>query len=165
MKNLESLSSDVAIMLDNYRVSYRHFGLKNLAEYYQIEDFGLIVCVFNRIDYTQVSGKMTEHYSGWRVNYITTDDNLVEKKYEVLWDLMRCGYMKWLRWNFPRQVRSILMGPDNLGSRIIEERLRIWDNKPKYKFLIEDNISVQRNGIIPELSKDPSFFDYMPEVD
>ena len=51
----------------------------------------------------------------------------------------------------------------NLGRRIIEKRLEIWGDKPKYKFLVEDNKSVLQHGAMRELTTDPGFFDYMPE--
>jgi hypothetical protein len=164
MSGVQNLQDDIGIMLNQLRVGYKILSLiKNTSVQFVIEDFGLIIVCIDRLDYAQTSNVVDEKFEGWRTMYITTKDNLLSKKYEVIWNLMRCGYMKWLRYNFPRQVRNILLGADNLGARIIEERLRIWNDEPKYKFLIEDNRGAQRNGLQRELSTDPSFFDYMPE--
>jgi len=161
---MQALEDSVVIMLNQFRVTSRKTALaKGLSVQFVVEDFGLIVCCINRLDYTQVNSAVNEHFDGWRLVFISTKDDILEKKYEVLWGLMRGGYMKWLRYQLPRQVRSVLLGPDNLGNRIIEERLRIWNDKPKFKYLIEDNQVALRNGVLRELTNDPSFFDYMPE--
>jgi hypothetical protein len=71
--------------------------------------------------------------------------------------------MKWLRYTYPRQIRNVLLGHDNLGQSIIKERLRIWNDRAKFKYFIEDNKVALKNGVHTELTNDPSFFDYMPE--
>jgi hypothetical protein len=162
--SMQALEDNVAIMLNQFRVTYRKTALsKGLSVQFIVEDFGLIVCCINRLDYVQVNNAVNEQFDGWRLVFISTNDDMSEKKYEVLWSLMRSGYMKWLRYQLPRQVKSILLGPDNLGNRIIEERLRIWNDKPKFKYLIDDSKVALRNGVLRELTNDPSFFDYMPE--
>jgi hypothetical protein len=162
--DLRELEDYVAIMLVQLRVTFRKFNIiRGISTQFIIEEFGLIICCINRIDYTQVNDLLVKNYADWRILYVTTNDSVAEKKDEVLWHLMRCGYMKWLRYSFPRQVKSIINGPENLGQKIIRERLRIWANKPKYKFLIDDNKSALMNGMLRELTSDPSFFDYMPE--
>lgn len=164
MENMQDLEENVSIMLNQFRVSVRRAALvKNTSVQLIIDDFGLIVCCINRMDYAQVNDAVNEQFNGWRLVFISTNDNILEKKYEVLWALMRCGYMKWLRYNFPRQTKSVLLGHDNLGQKIIEERLRIWNDQPKFKYLIEDNMVALRNGVQRELTNDPSFYDYMPE--
>jgi len=162
--DLKELEDYISIMLNQLRTPFRKLSLiRGISAQFVIEDFGLLICCINRMDYTQINSIVSENYIDWRILYITTTDNLPEKREEVLWALMRCGYMKWLRYNFPRQVRNIINGPENLGQKIIKERLKIWNNKPKYKFLIEDNNLALKNGILRELTNDPSFFDYMPE--
>ena len=162
--DLNELEKHVSIMLTQLRISFKKINVvRNVSLQFVIEDFGLIVCCINRIDYTQVNNVMNDKFEGWRIVYVTTNDSILDKKYDVLWALMRCGYMKWLRYKLPRQVKSILNGPDNLGQKIIEERLRVWADRPKYKFLIDDNKAALRNGVLREMTTDPSFFDYMPE--
>ena len=162
--DVNELEENVAIMLNQFRIGFRKTALmRNTSVQFAAEDFGLIICCINRLDYSQASTAVEEHFPGWRTVFITTTDNIIDKKYEVLWALMRCGYMKWLRYTYPRQLKNILTGTDNLGNRIIQERLRIWNDRPKFKFLIEDNRAAFQNGVLRELTNDPSFFDYMPE--
>ena len=162
--DLTELEQEATIVLSQLRVKHRKINLvRGISTQLVVDDFGLIVCCINRVDYAQVSNTVLEQYKDWRVVYLTTNDNILEKKFEILWNLMRCGYMKWLRYTYPRQIKSILNGTDELGRRIIEERLRIWGTKPKFKWLAEDNRVAFHNGILRELTNDPSFFDYMPE--
>jgi hypothetical protein len=162
--DLKELEDYISIMLSQLRVTFKKFNLiRGISIQFVVEDFGLIICGINRVDYAQVNDMLVKNYPNWRMLYITTNDNIAEKKDEVLWELMRCGYFKWLRYTFPRQIKSIINGPESLGQKIIKERLRIWADKPKYKFLIDDNKVALINGTLRELTSDPSFFDYMPE--
>lgn len=161
---LSELEAHVSIMLNQLRVPYKQISvIRNVTSQFVVEDFGVVVCCINRMDYKQVSDVVSEKFEGFRTLFITTNDTLSKAKDEVLWGLMRGGYLKWLRYNFKRNLINTLTGPDNLGHKIIKERLRIWADKPKYKFLIEDNIVALNNGVIRELNDDPGFFDYMPE--
>ena len=161
---LEELETHVTIMLKQLYVKHRKINLvKEVSSQLIVDDFGLIVCCINRADYAQVSDVVSDKFKDWRMLFITTNDNILTKKHEVIWALMRCGYMKWLRYNFPRQVKNVLNGADDLGRKIIEERLRVWGDKPRYKWFVEDNRVAFHNGILRELTSDPSFFDYMPE--
>jgi len=159
------LEASVTDMLRGFMVRFKQqVGIKGVSSYFIIDDFGVVICCMNRIDYTQVSDKVTEQFKGWRFVYLTSgDNNIVESKYKVLWALMRGGYMKWLRYNYPRQIKNVLNGTDNLAKKIIDERLRLWADKPKYKFFIDDNKAALRGNISRELTSDPSFFDYLPE--
>lgn len=161
---LQELEIHIKIMLKTFMLSSKKVSiLKGIAVIFLIEDFGVTLCGINRIDYSQVEAAMQEKFKGWRHVYIATNDNMVEKKYDVLWELMRSGYMKWLRSVYPNQLKNTLTGPDSLGDRILRERLRIWADHPKYNYLIEDNKSVLKYGILRELPHDPGFFDYMPD--
>ena len=162
--DITELEEQIAVALRNFFVSYRKTSLiRGVSVQFIIDDFGVIVCGINRVDYVQIDDAVNNQFPGWRVVYITTNDRIIDKKYSILWALMRGGYMRWLRFNFPRQVKNVLLGPDNLGQRIIEERLRIWGTKPKYNFLVQDNKIVLMNGLLREYTRDQGFFDYMPE--
>lgn len=163
--SIKNLEVDITIMLTQFRVQFRSFNItgKDRSIQFSVEDFGLIVCCIDRYDYVQIKDLMLDRFKGWRLCFVTIGDNMLEKRYQILWDLMRCGYMKWLRYTYPRAIKNVLVGPDNLGQKIIEERLRIWADRPKYKYLIEDNKVALKNGVSRELTNDPSFFDYMPE--
>lgn len=162
--DLLELETIIASMMAALRLKYKkRYLVKGSSVQYVVEDFGVLVCAINRMDYSQVNDALTKNFPGWRVVYITTNDNMLDKKYEVVWELMRCGYMKWLRIMYPHHTETVLLGQENLGARIISERLRVWANKPRYKFLIEDNKSALTGDLRREYAHDPSFFDYMPE--
>jgi len=161
---LSELIQDIKIMLQQFMVEYRQMEvLRGISSQYFVGDFGLIVCCVQLANRKQLVTKLGNDFEDWRRVFVTERDDLIEKKYEVLWNLMRGGYMRWLRLNYPRQVRNVLGGQDNLGNRIIQERLRIWNGKPMFKFLIEDNKEALRSGVTNEIRRDPGFFDYMPE--
>lgn len=161
---LQELEAHIKVMLNNFMLSSKKMNiLKNIAVAFLVDDFGIIVCGINRADYSQVESVLAEQFKNWRRVYITTQEDIVEKKYDVLWELMRCGYMKWLRTTYPRQLKNTLTGTENLATKILNERLRIWANRSKYKYLIEDTESVLKYGLLRELAHDPGFFDYMPE--
>jgi hypothetical protein len=160
---LDELENHINIILSQFMVASRKFvAMKGISTHFVVEDFGLIVCCINRVDYSQASNDVIEQFKGWQIFYVTTNDNIGEVKYNLLWALMRGGYMKWLRTQFPRQVKNVINGPENLGRRIIEERLRIWADRPKFKFLIDDNRAALNGNLLRELTNDPSFFDFMP---
>lgn len=161
---LQELDIHIRVMLNTFMVSSKKVNmLKNLAVIFLIEDFGTIVCGINRTDYGQIDSVIEEQFKNWRRVYITTQEDVSKKRYDILWELMRGGYIKWLRTTYPRQIKNTLTGPDSLGNKILHERLRIWAEHPKYKYLIEDTKSVLKYGLLRELAHDPGFFDYMPE--
>lgn len=161
---LRKLGMDIELMLNSFMVSSKLVSiLKDAAVVFSVESFGTLVCGIDRIDYMQVHEVLGDNFPGWRRVYITTQESIDKKRYDILWALMRGGYMKWLRTTFPRNVKNTLTGPDNLGTRILNERLRIWSKQPRYKYLVEDTESVLRFGLTRELAQDPGFLDYMPE--
>lgn len=160
--SLKRTITDVATMLGALRVPYDVTSVyKQITVQYVIRQFGLVVSAINTSDYGAVSSKVEEVFDGYRHVYVASTDNISDKRYEVVWDLMRGGYMKHLRNIYGAQFPNILE-TDNLAGRIIEERLRIWDNKPMYVYLIQDNLEAQKVGVRRLLTEDPSFFDYMP---
>ena len=162
--DLQEIESHIVIMLKTLLLNSKKISiLKNVSIAFLIEDFGTIVCGINRTDYSQVEMILEEKFKGWRRVYITTQDDVVKKKYDVVWELMRGGYMKWLRTTYQRKLKNILIGVDDLGGKILKERLRIWAGRAKYRYLIEDTESVLKYGMFRELAHDPGFFDHMPE--
>ena len=162
--DLQELGDQVSIILNHFFLEFKRLNLmRDMSVQFAIPDFGIIVCCIDRNDYSQINDVLNRDYLTWRKVFVALQDDLSDLRYNVLWELMRSGYMCWLRSAFPRQLKNVLLGTDNLGTRIIQERLRIWGNKVRYKFLIADNEFVLRNGILQEFSKNPGFFDYMPE--
>lgn len=164
--DLSSLREEAISMLHALNMfDYKEKALTHGTSYqFIVEEFGVVLCVLDVLDIVVVRAKLAEAYKDWRIFYITTDDDLVYKKDELLYELMRCGYMKYLRLIYPRPFKNVVTLTD-LGSRIIRKRLEIWDNKPKYKFLIDDNTDALENPTSYVLSLDPGFFDYMPELE
>lgn len=160
--SLRSMSYDVGVLLGALRVPYIITNvLKHITIQYVIEDFGVVISVINPGDYNLVKDRIETTFPGWRQIFISTANEINDKRYEVIWDLMRSGYMKWLRSVYRTQFPAIIE-TDNLGGRIIEERLRVWGGEHQYKFLIEDNIQAQKVSFRRIITQDPSFFDYMP---
>jgi len=80
------------------RVEYRkEYLIKDISVQFVVEKFGVIVCGINRMDYKLVDTAVGDQYKGWRVVYVTTYDDMNEKRDEVLWTMMRGGYLTWLR--------------------------------------------------------------------
>jgi len=135
--------------------------LKDISIQFLVEDFGVMICGINRVDYAEVNEKINNDYPGWRLVYITTNDDLTEIRYEVIWTLMQSGYMKWIRINYPREFKNLVI-ETGFGNRIIAERLKRWGDLPKNTFFVQDNISAKSTATNYVLTTEPAFFDYMP---
>ncbi len=160
--SIERLSYDAGVLLGALRVPYKVTNIiKNVTTQFVVQDFGVIVSVFASENYTMVDERLDSSFKGWRKVFITEANDLNAKRYDIVWALMKSGYMKWLRFQYSAQFVNILEA-DGLGNRIIEERLARWSDLPKYKFLVEDNIIAKNTPTRQVLSKDASFFDYMP---
>ncbi len=160
--SLRRTTYDVGAMLGAFRVPYSVTSvIKNITTQYVIEDFGVVISVINPGDYGVINERVDTTLKGYRKLFVSSNDDLNDKRYEIIWALMKSGYMKWLRYTYPAQFPNIV-DTDNLGGRIIDERIARWGNAPKYKYLVADNISAKNAGFRQLLSRDPSFFDYMP---
>ena len=159
---MEELENELDMMMNALKVKVKKTILgRHVAVQYTSDDFGVAVFGIERMDYSMVESNMTVKFQGWRRVYITTEDNLLEKKDEVIWELMRSGYMKWVRLNFPRDFTNLIT-MQNFGNKIINQRLKIWAGQSKYKFFIEDNESAKKYPANYVMASDPSYFDYMP---
>ena len=161
---LNELEIDLQIMLDALRLEFKKIYLvKEVSVQFIIEDFGVILCGIDRTEYSTINEAIIKRFGkGWRVVYITTQDLLYERKDTFIWELMRSGYMRYIRTKFPREFKELIT-IQNFGKKIIEQRLKIWADDPKYRFLVEENkiaLTVVTSYI---LSVDPSFYDTMPE--
>jgi len=160
--SLRRTTYDVGVILGALRVPYIITSVvKNITTQYVIEDFGVAISIITPGDYTLIRDRVEELFKNYSALFISEKDNLNEKRYDIIWTLMQSGYMKWLRMSFPSQFPNIL-DAGSLGNLIIDERLHRWDNKPKFKYLIKDNLEAKEMGFRRMLSHDPSFFDYMP---
>lgn len=157
------LEDAIVIMMHALRVDYKvDRVIKGISFQFVVEQFGTIVCGLNRQDYKLVDNQIKQSYPGWRVVYITTFDNMLEKKEETIWKLMEGGYMRWVRLTYPRPYTELIVMQE-FGKKIINKRLEIYKDKPRYRFLIEDNEDAKHYPATSILSWDPGFYDSMPE--
>jgi hypothetical protein len=163
-KDLLDLELNIINMIKSFRLLFKKgsaiIGVSNL---YIIEDFGLIICGVTDNDYTITSSAITKNYKDWHVVYIFPNSKFTEKKDEVLWHLMSSGYMTYIRRDFPRQFKELIT-MNNLGRKIIEQRLKVFADKPKYKWQIAENLAAKKESPGYLVTVDPGFFDYMPET-
>jgi len=158
---LIELEADIEIILRTLRVDFKKVYLvKDVSIQFVCEDFGVIVNAINRIDYSYINKVTIENFPNYRYIYISTFDNLLEAKEEIIWTLMQSGYMKFIRTNFEPQFKNLVM--NNFGNKIIDERLKRWGDQPKFKFFIEENKDKRQLPVNMILATDPSFFDMMP---
>lgn len=160
---LDELETAIAVMLKAFRVNYKTDNLiKSISLQYVVHQFGVVVTGFLGSEYKIVSDSVAQAYPDFRRVYIAESDSLLEKKDEVLWDLMRGGYMCWLRANYQRDFKN-LMTMQEFGKKIINKRLEVWNNQARYRYFIDYNTAALRQPATYMLSIDPSFFDDMPE--
>lgn len=160
---IDELEAEVAVMLRAFKVHSKTDSLiSSISFQFVVPQFGTVVTGFVSSEYKLVSDSVVQAYPGFRKVYIAHTDSMIEKKDEVLWALMQGGYMSWLRTEYARDFRN-LMTMREFGKKIINKRLEIWDNKERYKYLIDYNNAALNQPATYMLSIDPSFFDYIPE--
>jgi hypothetical protein len=160
--SMQELETDVGIILRTLKVSFRTKVLvKDVSRQFIVDDFGVVVSVINRADYTFVKRAVQEELPGHRYVFVSTFDDMIEAKEEIIWTLMQSGYLKYIRLNFQRQFNDLIT-QQNFGNKIIDERLRRWGDEPRFKFFIEENKKAKEMPGTMVLSMEPAFFDYMP---
>jgi hypothetical protein len=159
---LSELEFDIEEMLYALKLPYKKMSIvKDISVQYLIEDFGLIVCGIDRKDYSQIDSAVQNVFEGWKLFHITTRDVVTSKKDDLIWELMRAGYLTWIRQEFPSQFKNLIVG-QNFNLKIINERLKVWNGEPRFKFFIEMNLAARSQSAGYILSLEPGFFDYMP---
>jgi hypothetical protein len=159
----DELETEIEVTLRLLKLNYKKIYLKkNFCAQFFIEDFGMVICCMERKRYREIKDLMENNYSGWRAVYLAVGEEVKEEKENIIWELARGGYFKWVRLNYPRQFNNFII-MEGFGKKIIKERLRIWAGREKYRFLIADNEDALRNSETYILSTEPSFYDYIPE--
>jgi hypothetical protein len=157
----EEMEAEIAITLRTLKVpSKKTSVVPDVSVQFVSSDFGTIISVINRADYSYINRSVREHYPEHRYVYVSTYDSLIEKRDEIVWALMGGGYMTYVRQNYTRQYHRLIT--EGFGDKIIKERLRRWADKPMYKFLISENEKAKTVPTTMVLSTEPAFFDYMP---
>jgi hypothetical protein len=159
----EDLIKEVEAMLKALRVPCRKVAvIKHVSQQFICEMFGLIVSVTTEADLDYVKEAAMSKMPNFRYYFITNISNAMDARQTLIWALAEGGYLGFIRTNFPRQFADLLTMQD-FGKKIIEERLKRWNNLPKYKFLIEENEKARQISANVILAVEPGFFDYMPE--
>lgn len=107
-----------------------------------------------------LSPKSTQSGKGWRVVKISSKDDFEEKKMEVMWELMHAGYMHYLRMEFSNTFKQMI-NLHNWDKKIIEKRLELYSDDPKYNYLRDLNQQALKLSSSYLLSIDPGFFDFL----
>jgi len=164
MNRIIDLVTEVKIILKALHVPYKVINLgRDLPEACLVSIFGTVVMGIDGKDYSYAISKLNAEYKGFRIFFITPVDNLIEKKDELIFDLMRSGYMRYIRITYPRQFNGLIKDY-GYGRKIVNERLRIWGDLPRFQFLVEENkLALEDQSEVYIMSVDPSFYDYMPE--
>lgn len=162
MYSLEELRAEADIMVSAFMLPYKKVKLgSNIPELIDIHELGVLIICIEPLDYSFVMQKLLDKYKGYRFIVLTCDDNLITKKDEILWEFMRSGYLRYLRYKYVRQFNNLIQ--QGFGRKIIIERLRLWGDDPKYKFLVEENKRCLNISSAYLVAQDPAFFDFMPE--
>ena len=160
MKLIE-LEAEIEIILRSLRVTFKKINLvKEVSVQLICEDFGVVANAINRNDYAYINKITMENFPNYRYIYISTFDDLIEAKEEIIWTLMQSGYMKFIRTNFRRQFTDLVV--NGFGNKIIDERLKRWGDQPKFKFFVQENKEARQLPVTMVLSTEPAFFDMMP---
>jgi len=158
----DELCDNVRTMLYTLRLDNKeHYPSIKVEYQFLVEQFGFIVHVVNS-KFFEIPE--LDPYKDWRQVYINENDDLNKKREEMVWELMKSGYMTWFRETHNQAFKNLLLNYD-YSKKIIDQRLKIWNNKPKYNFLIERNIRARSMSSTYLISVEPGFFDDMPEED
>lgn len=159
---IEDLVKEVEAMLKALRVPYKKTqGVRKSSYQFICEMFGLVVSVTTEGDLGSTRDTVLSKTPNFRYCFVTGISNSMDFRQELIWALAEGGYLGFIRTNFPRQFAELLTMQD-FGKKIIDERLKRWNNLPKYRFLIEENEKARKISANVILAVEPGFFDYMP---
>lgn len=162
--NVKEAGEEVSSILMALRVQFRELHLlKDMSTQFLCEQFGTIISCLIHYKYIEhIEETLNKLYPNYRYIYLTDFSNIVEVREQIIWALARGGFFRHVRSVFPKQFTD-LVTLQSYGERIIQKRLEFWADRPKYKYLIEENRMAREMSAIAVLARDPSFFDYIPE--
>jgi len=159
---LNELNENIEIMLRALKVPFeKHQPSKDTSVQFCCVEFGIVISTIDRSDYASTKNTVENYFPNYRHVFISFQDNITEFKENLIWKLMEGGYLKYIRLNFHRQFVELITMQE-FGKKIIEERLRRWNNKPRFNFFIKENMLAKTMSATIILAIEPSFFDYMP---
>jgi hypothetical protein len=100
--------------------------------------------------------------SSWRIVVVRSNNLFEEKKMEIFWKLMKSGYIHYLRTEVPRTFKAMI-AQQGWDKKIIEKRLEIYGNDPKYNYWRNLNQWALKEASTYVLSMDPGFFDFLED--
>jgi len=158
----DEMCNEVRIILKTLRVEVKeHYPNSKIQFQFIIDKFGTVVHVIDT-RFFEFPEPGIDPYEEWFQIYIDRTDDLIKKKEEIIWTLSKAGYMIWLRHENPQAFKNLILNY-NYGEKIIKERIKVWDGKPKYRFLIDYNTKTIGVSSGYLMSVEPGFFDYLPE--
>ena len=99
---------------------------------------------------------------GWRIVSVRPNNSFEEKKMEIFWELMKSGYIHYLRTEVPRTFKAMI-AQQGWDKKIIKKRLEIYGNDPKYNYWRNLNQWALKEASTYVLSMDPGFFDFLED--
>lgn len=162
MRNIDNLLDEINITLSALWIPFKKVSLgSNFPDVFVVETLGVVVVGIDPSDYSYMLNKLVDQFNNYRYVFISTSETVYDKKDDLIWDLMRSGYMRYMRTHYTRQFNNLIQ--QNFGRKIIMERLKVWGDNPKYKYLVEENEKCLNISAPYLVTVDPAFFDYMPE--
>jgi len=110
-----------------------------------------------------IGGDVTPTGTGddsWRIVTVRPNDSFKEKKMEIFWELMKSGYVHYLRIEVPRTFKAMITS-QGWDKKIIKKRLESYKEDPKYSYLRELNRHALKESSAYILAMDPGFFDFL----
>lgn len=148
-------TQDVEQMVRSFNVNFNRVNYEDGA-LFVIEEFGVQV-IFNAPSLKYDAKK-------WWVTIIELTDDLEDKRMEVLWNMVRGGYFHYLRSEYPNTYRK-MFSMFNYDKRLIDERLRIYGDKPKYNYFRQLNVGAKNRAANFIMATDPGFYDFLQMED
>jgi hypothetical protein len=162
MLKVEPLLDEINIMLSALWIPFKRVSLgSNFPDVFIVEDLGVVIIGIDPSDYSYMLNKVVAQFRDYRYIFISTSETMYDRKDDVIWDLMRSGYMRYIRNKYTRQFNNLIQ--NNFGRKIIVERLKVWGDRPQFKYLVEENKHCLNISAPYLVTVDPAFFDYMPE--
>lgn len=100
----------------------------------------------------------------WHIVKITPDDNLVEKREEVILKLIEAGYFHYLRNTLPGTFKKMI-SQLNWDRKLVNERLERYGGRPKYNYWASYTKSGLNDAANFVMATDPGFYDFLPPKD
>jgi len=107
--------------------------------------------------------KYEEDNDDWTIVIVYPTHDQRDVRERVIWALAKGGFFHYLRFHYPNTFSKMLAGREgeDWHRKIINKRLELFANKPKYNYFISLNKDYLRESSMFLLSADPGFYDFM----